>query len=170
MRETIFSPQAAAAAIIFTVIMFVNTFVKAQSNEYQVANPKVSQDTWHHEKPCPPCPTFPVTKQNSPKRLPGTNGAYIEFNPKIIVNPAQCTGNNNCGTQNQNAYVPLQNDGFRTWDMITCGLIFILFGFIIGLLYKTHNNHNHGHSHHHETNHNYLGDTMIDNTEKKGSH
>jgi hypothetical protein len=172
MRKNDFLPRLAAAAVIITAIMFSNIFVKAQSNnEYQVVNAKVNQDAWHYEKnPCPPCPNFPVTKQESPKRLPGTNGAYVECNPSIVINPAQCQGYNNCGMQNQNAYVPLQNDGFRTWDMIACGLIFVLFGFIIGLLYKMRNNHNHGHSHHHETNHYYLGDTMIDNTEKKGGH
>jgi len=87
MRKNDFLPRLAAAAVIFTAIMFSNIFVKAQSNnEYQVVNTKVNQDAWHYEKPCPPCPTFPVTKQESPKRLPCINGGYIICSPTINVN------------------------------------------------------------------------------------
>lgn len=87
MRKNDFLPRLAAAAVIITAIMFSNIFVKAQSNnEYQVVNAKVNQDAWHYEKPCPPCPTFPVTKQESPKRFPCINGGYIICSPTINVN------------------------------------------------------------------------------------
>ena len=152
MRKNDFLPRLAAAAVIITPIMFSNIFVKAQSkNEYQVANPKVSQDTWHHEKtPCPPCPTFPVTKQESPKRLPGANGVYIECNPTTIINPAQCQRNNNCGMQNQNYYVPVQNDGFETWNILVAFLLGAIILFIIGLLDKIKNSNNERIIHHHD--------------------
>jgi len=137
MRKNDFLPRLAAAAVIITAIMFSNIFVKAQSNnEYQVVNAKVNQDAWHNEKPCPPCPTFPFTKQESPKRLPGTNGAYVECNPSIIINPAQCQGNNLNNNGNCSG-APVENFANSAWMIWILLLTFALGGIIFWLIANT---------------------------------
>lgn len=126
-------PLMLAVSIMIFIALFVANFAKGQS----YTDITIAKD------PCPvpasgnPCPP-PVFQKVQPvvKRMPGTNGAYVECNPNIIINPrSSCDLVSHCGQQ---YFVPAASNTYSGWEMFTCGAIFAIIAFIFGYLLRTH--------------------------------
>lgn len=122
-------PLMLAVSIMIFIALFVANFAKGQS----YTDITIAKD------PCPvpasgnPCPP-PVFQKVQPvvKRMPGTNGAYVECNPNIIINPrSSCDLVSHCGQQ---YFVPAASNTYSGWDMFTSGAIFFILALFIGLL------------------------------------
>ncbi len=123
MRKRFFSPQVAAAAVIFTVLMFANIFVEAQD----ITN-----------EPCPPQNDnrpIPI-EQHIVKKIPGTSGGLMVCTPTINVNAEP---ENNPHEAIPMSYKPIQNDGFANspWMVWILLVTFALGGIIFWLIANT---------------------------------
>ena len=98
-----------------------------------------SQNVGQATNPCPEQPRIqPITHYASPAK-----NCERGCEQTVIINPESCYQNSNC-------YPTMQKEsGFRTWDMISCGLILCIIGFLLGLLAskKDNNNHHEWHGH-----------------------
>lgn len=124
-KNAINKPIIWAIGIVMIISLFVGNFAKGQT--YKDITPA--------KDPCPP----PVSQIQKPSRPIGTNGAYVECNPNIIINP-----NPGCQPQDTSChgyYVPSDNAGMYTgWNMFTCGALFLIIGFLIAKHYSQNSN------------------------------
>jgi hypothetical protein len=122
------APIIWASLIMVLIVLFVTQFAHAQvQNEPGFVPPSGN--------PCPP----PVSQIQKPSRPIGTNGAYVECNPNIIINPT--AGCRQEDTACHGYYVSNESAGMYTgWNMFTCGALFLIIGFLIAKHYSQNSN------------------------------
>ena len=118
-KNAINKPIIWAIGIVMIISLFVGNFAKGQVPS--------------SGNPCPP----PVSQIQKPSRPIGTNGAYVECNPNIIINPT--AGCRQEDTACHGYYVSNESASMYTgWNMFTCGALFLIIGFLIGYLLRHH--------------------------------
>jgi hypothetical protein len=120
------TPIIWASLIMVLIVLFVTQFAQAQVQNELCIVPSSGN-------PCPP----PVSQIQKPSRPIGTNGAYVECNPNIIINPT--AGCRQEDTACHGYYVSNESAGMYTgWNMFTCGALALIIGFLFGYLLRHH--------------------------------